>query len=81
MYVFVVYLIQQVYKGGDMSKYQVMLYGTFAYRGTIKAKNLDEVLDKVYAELDDTNFEIDDIHNDEIEKIQGERNGNKRYYL
>ena len=52
-----------------MKEYSIGLYGTFTYNGRIKAKNEDEMWDKIYAELDKTNFDIDDIHNDEIEVI------------
>ena len=52
-----------------MLEYSVSLYGTFVYNGKIRAKNEDEMWDKIYAELDKTNFDIDDIHNDEIEQL------------
>ena len=59
----------EIIQGENMLEYSISLYGTFVYNGKIKARNEDEMWDKIYAELDNTNFDIDDIHNDEIEQL------------
>ena len=38
-------------------------------RYNLSKEDYQKMWDKIYAELDKTNFDIDDIHNDEIEVI------------